>query len=99
MVDMRIFRTLISGWLLIGLLLAGQFTLLAHEADHTNSLSVSAPCVFCLSHSSFDGAVPARVIAFAANPNTAQPADPVLPLVSGRILFNNSEPRAPPRHS
>lgn len=95
---MRIRHTLLSGWLLIGLLLAGQFSLLVHETDHA-SLAASTPCVFCLSHSTFEGAAPASIIAIAVNlagTDVIAYQAPALPV--SRLLIA-PEPRAPPRLS
>jgi hypothetical protein len=94
----KIRRTLYSGWLLVCLLLAGQFSLLVHEADHT-SLTASTPCVVCLNHSVFEGAAPAPVLVIKVEIT----AEPLIAFVSTRIakpyLLSHSEPRAPPRYS
>jgi len=94
----KIRRTLLSGWLLVCLLLAGQFSLLLHEADHTN-LATSTHCLVCLNHSNFEGAAPSPVLVF----NVAITAEPVIDYVSAPTakpdLLSSAEPRAPPRYS
>ena len=95
---MKIRRTLLSDWLLVCLLLAGQFSLLVHEADHTN-LATSTPCLVCLNHSNFEGAAPTPVLVFKVEIT----AEPVIEFfstpIAKRYLLSSSEPRAPPRYS
>ena len=93
----KIRRTLLSSWLLICLLLAGQFSLLVHEADHTNlSIAASAPCVFCLSHSTFAGAAPAAIIAIAVSLVCATVIEYRATGLPDLFQFTSAEPRAPP---
>jgi hypothetical protein len=94
----KIRRTLLSSWLLVYLLLAGQFSLLFHEADHT-SLTASTPCVVCLNHSVLEGAVPAQVLVVKVEIRAEPPIAFVSAPIAKPYLFSHTEPRAPPRYS
>jgi len=96
--SVKIRSTSLSSWFLICLLLAGQVSLLIHEADHAN-LAANSPCVVCVNNSVFNGPSTAPEIIIAVAYSVVHfhhdHASPVL----SRYLLPATGPRAPPVYS
>jgi hypothetical protein len=86
----------LSSWLLVGLLLLGQASLLAHQSGHDIGVPHNS-CVVCLGSTVLNTACPPCVATLVYHPTPAAPViDGHIDTFTTSYLLTSTAPRAPP---